>query len=223
MGNFFKENLGILTGLDPAGVVTEGGMASGAYGSGAQTIADPLDLFGIRSGAAAGEATAATLQGQREQLDYLREINKLPMEYRDKALTQLYGAYAGTPEEQRVAIERAKESPLYQELIGGREAGEEAIARHAAATGGLRSGNIQGALYDYNTQLQRQALAQAYGDQMQGLKGLAMIPTGEEQIGASMRDIGLTTGLGITAQQQAQQAGAEQAAGLGMGILSMFI
>lgn len=221
MGNFLKE-LGQNI-MDPAGVVTGGGLSSGKYGEGAQFIADPMDLTGRRAGEAAASATAATLQGQREQLDYLREINKLPMEYRDKALTQLYGAYAGTPEEQQIAIERAKESPLYQELMGGRASGEESIARHAAATGGLRSGNIQANLYDYNTQLEKQALSEAYGQQMQGLKGLAMIPTDEQQIGQSMRDIGLTTGLGITAQQQAQQSGVEQGAGLGMGILSMFI
>lgn len=221
MGNFLKE-LGQNI-MDPAGVVTGGGLSSGKYGEGAQFIADPMDLTGRRAGEAAASATAATLQGQSEQLDYLREINKMPMEYRDKALAQLFAATGGTPEEQQSTIDRAKASPLYQELIGGREAGEEAIARHAAATGGLRSGNIQGALYDYNTQLKKQALTEAYGQQMQGLRGLAQIPTGEEQIGASMRDIGLTTGLGITAQQQAQQSGVEQGAGLVGGILSMFI
>lgn len=99
----------------------------------------------------------------------------------------LYGESPGVTDlnmtGQQEMIDQARNSPLYGAIMGGRKAGEDAIMRKASATGGLRSGNVQENLYDYNTQLQNQALLKGY-DQARS----------EEQ-----------TGLGLQRQNQAAQ------------------
>jgi hypothetical protein len=104
----------------------------------------------------------------------------------------------GEPFGQQDLIQQARTSPLYGAMMGGREAGEEAIMRRAGATGGLRSGNVQEAMYDYNTQLQNQALLQSYNQQLQGLQGLAGLPSYAPQIASGMAGVGQTLGAGIT-------------------------
>lgn len=132
---------------------------------------------------------------------------------------------------QQDLIQQAMTSPLYGAMMGGREAGEEAIMRQAAATGGLRSGNVQEAMYDYNTRLQNQALLQSYNEQLQGLRGLAGLPSYAPQIASGMAGIGQTLGAGISgagetralgqvAAGQAQQQGLQGISniiGAGMG------
>jgi len=132
------------------------------------------------------------------------------------------GGYAGgqTPQTsgQDALIQRSIQSPLYQSIMGGREAGEEAILRSAAATGGLRSGNVQESLYDYNTQLQNQALLEAYNQQLSGLQGLAGLPSNATQIASGISGIGSTLAAGdiaaANAQQQAQQYGLQNLMGI---------
>lgn len=48
-------------------------------------------------------------------------------------------------ESQDMAISALRESPLFKSLFG---AGQEAVLQSAAATGGLRGGNVQHSLYD---------------------------------------------------------------------------
>jgi hypothetical protein len=131
---------------------------------------------------------------------------------------------------QQQLIQQAMESPLYGAMMGGREAGEEAIMRRAGATGGLRSGNVQEAMYDYNTQLQNQALLQSYNEQLQGLRGLAGLPSYAPQIASGMAGVGQTLGTGITgagtsraqgqvASGQAWQQGLQGITDIGLGAL----
>jgi hypothetical protein len=103
---------------------------------------------------------------------------------------------------QQQLIQQAMESPLYGAMMGGRKAGEETIGRHASMTGGLRSGNVQGAMYDYDTQLQNQALLQSYNQQLQGLQGLAGLPSYAPQIASGMAGVGQTLGQGISGAGQ---------------------
>jgi len=101
-------------------------------------------------------------------------------------------------------------------------------------TGGFRSGNVQANLYDYNTQLQNQALLQSYNQQLQGLTGLAGLSSNANQIASMTAGIGQTLGQGQAtagnilgqgqiAGAQAQQAGTQQAFGnlLGLGTLGV--
>jgi hypothetical protein len=191
-------------------------------------VTDPISdvwsgITGETAGEAAKEAAGVSAGAQMQQLDYLKEINKLPQELREQALTK-YGSLFGIGPEgeavdamgaQQALIEQAQASPYYQAIMGGQKAGEEAILRHAARTGGLRSGNVQSALYDYNVNLKNKALADAYQQQMTGLTGLAQLPTGTEQIGQTMANIGTTQAAGITGQAQAEMMGLQNLLGIG--------
>lgn len=189
-----------------------------------------------REGAAtAAEATIAgaeiQAESQREALGYLKEREALPRQFSEaalKGLGGLYGLPGGTGDQQEL-IDRAISSPLYQSIMGGQEAGEEAILRSAAATGGLRSGNVQENLYDYNTQLQNKALLESYNQQLQGLVGLAGLPSNAKQIAQGMSGIGQTLGQGQVsagnilsqgqiAAGQAIQSGQQQGFGNLMGL-----
>ena len=72
----------------------------------------------------------------------------------------------GGADEQASAIEALKASPFYQSLFS---AGNEAILQNAAATGGIRGGNTQGALADFG----RDTLAQTIQQRLSNLGGLA--------------------------------------------------
>jgi len=184
-----------------SGAVVVGGLAGGYLASeGAKDAADT-------AAGASREATDASLQAQREQLEYLKEVDKLPRQYREEALTQLGDAFTGDQSQQQTFIDRAKQSPLYSQIMGNRKAGEESIMRNASATGGLRSGNVQSAMYDYNTQLQNDALLQSYNQQLQGLTGLANLPGQSAAISGVMGNMGNTAFQGINAAGQAQAQG----------------
>lgn len=205
------------------------GMNNSSTGQFVSSVLDPLDLTGKKAEWAAEDATEASMSSQQAYLDYLREIDEMPREYRDASLAKLYDYYT-SPQDQQSTIDSAKDSPIYAEIMGTKDAGEEALMRTAGATGGLRSGNIQSNLYDYNTQLEKEALTTAYNTQyaeeqdvLTGLKGLAQIPTYESEIGSTMTSIGDTASESIMGLAQSQQASTESAANLGMGILSMFI
>lgn len=181
------------------------------------------DMFGGGGGDAADAAIRGSeieAQYMREALDYLKETEEVPQQFREGALSRLGGIYGleGGEGSQQELIDQAIASPLYGAIMGGREAGEESILRSAAATGGLRSGNVQEALYDYNTQLQNQALLESYNQQLQGLQGLAMLPSGAGQIAQYTGQIGTTLGQGQIAAAQAQQAGQQQGFGNIMGL-----
>ena len=186
------------------------------------------DATGSEAAASAAKKAAGTQAAyQQRALDYLMQSEKIPQELRESALTRL-GAMFGVPrmdEEgeplggdalatQAQRIEAAKASPLYQEILGGQKAGEESLMRQAGMTGGLRSGNIQSALYDYSTQLQNKALTDAYNQQiseenriLQGLSGLGNLPSLTTGIAQQTSGIGQTLAQGqIGAAQSAQAA-----------------
>jgi hypothetical protein len=114
--------------------------------------------------------------------NYLRQAEQLPRGFREDALRRQAGLYGleGGVGSQQALIDQARQSPLYGSIMGNwensRREGEEAIMRNAAMTGGLRSGNIQDALYRYNLEGQNQAqnlaLLQSYNQQLMGLQGL---------------------------------------------------
>jgi hypothetical protein len=178
-------------------------------------------------GGDAADATehAADVQykAQKEALDYLKEINKLPQQYKEGALSNLAGIYGleGGTGSQQDLIDRARTSPLYGAIMGGQEAGEEAILRNAAATGGLRSGNIQSNLYDYNTQLANKALLESYNQQLGGLQGLTGLATNEASIAQNMAGMGQTLAQGITGSAQARQNASQNQTSNIMGLANM--
>ena len=183
------------------------------------------DIFG--GGDAADAATdSANIQAgaQREALDYLKEREAIPQQFREGALQQLGGAYGleGGSGSQQAMIDQAKASPLYASIMGGQQAGEQAILRNASATGGLRSGNAQGALTDYGSQLSNQALLESYNQQMSGLQGLATLPSNANQIAQTTTGIGTTLAQGHTAAAQAKESGTSGLLDLGLSALGLF-
>ena len=115
------------------------------------------------------------------------------------------------PEAQRAAVEAISGSPGFQESV---RQGEEALLSRAAATGGLRGGNIQAALAQFRPQMLEQAINQAYG-RVGGLAGTGLgltenLITGGRGAAGATGTAGQTTATNVAnllAQQGAAQAG----------------
>jgi hypothetical protein len=186
-----------------------------------------FDFLGGGDGAseAAGAASGAALKTQKKGIQYLKEADVLPRQLREGALRGLGGLYdlEGGEGSQQELIDRAIQSPLYQAIMGGQEAGEESILRSASATGGLRSGDVQSNLYDYNTQLQNKALLESYNQQLQGLAGLSGLSSYVPQIAQGIAGKGQITAQGIIGSEQAHQDARQQGIGnlMGLGTLGL--
>lgn len=106
----------------------------------------------------------------------------------------------GGADQQAAAIEALRASPFYRSLFS---AGNEAILQNAAATGGIRGGNTQGALADFG----RDTLAQTIQQQIGNLSGVASLGAGATGnvagLGANMAQ-GVA---GLFGQQGAARAG----------------
>jgi hypothetical protein len=74
------------------------------------------------------------------------------------------GIFNRGPMSQDQLITQAQGSPLYAAIMGTQRAGEQSILRNQSATGGLRSGNSNGALTDYGQQTANRALLASYAD-----------------------------------------------------------
>lgn len=114
---------------------------------------------------AANAAAQTSAAYQQQALDYLKQENVMP----DQARTMLGKLYMGGEGSQQ-AMDSLQQSPLYQSVLSSGAQGQEALARQAATGGGgLRSGTEADAMFNYNTQLQNQALQSS----VSGLSGLA--------------------------------------------------
>jgi len=175
--------------------------------------------------AAGAATTAANTAAASEQasLDYLKEREAIPQQFREGALQTLGGLYGleGGIGEPQDLIDRAKESPLYGGIMEGREAGEEGILRSASATGGLRSGDTSYNLYDYNVRLQNRALLESYNQQLMGLQGMAGLPSNTNQIAQGISNVGQIQGQGQVAAGQAIQTGNQQSINNMMGVAGL--
>jgi len=167
-------------------------------------------IGGMMQADAAGDAAAMQAQAseagiaeQRRQFDELQELLKPYVEAGLPAM-QAQRAMLGltTPEEQAAQIAQVQGSPMFQELT---RQGEEALLARASATGGLRGGDIQGALAQFRPQM----LAQQLEDRYSKLGGFTALG---QQSAAGVGTAGMRTGesiAGLLAQQGAAQAGAE--------------
>lgn len=159
---------------------------------------------------AAGAQTAAAQAGideQRRQFDALRQLLQpyteagLPALQAQQALLGLSGAEA-----QQAAISAIENQPGFQSML---RQGETGMLQNAAATGGLRGGNLQGAMAQFRPQM----LAQAIQDQYSRLGGMTSLG---QQSAAGVGTAGMQTGRGIA--DLLGQMGAARAGGiLGQG------
>lgn len=182
-----------------------------------------------------GQATEAQLAAARDAAEQLRasqegiESALAPFTAVTPEQIQTLGLYqrAGTqaleqqaalaglqgPEAQQAAVAALEASPQFQALA---RQGEEAILQQAAATGGLRGGNVQGALAQFRPAMLQQYIDQQYG-RLGGLSGQGLATT-ENLLS---RGYGAATNIAGFRQTQAANlanlisgAGEAQAAGL---------
>lgn len=181
---------------------------------GAAVIGGGVAIYSANKSADAAESASQTsADSQTETLNYLKKINAVPQQFKEESLQTLGGLYGleGGIGNQQDLIDRAKASPLYTNIMGSKETGEDAILRNASATGGLRSGDTSYNLYDYNVRLQNQALLESYNQQLMGIQGLANLPTNENKIADTTSGIGNTLAQGQIASAQATQTGNQNA------------
>ena len=163
---------------------------------------------------AAGQQAAAADKGiaeQQRQFDALQVLMKPYVETGTTALGQqaaLIGA--GGTDAQQKAINALQQGPEFNALV---QQGENAILQSAAATGGLRGGNTQGALAQFRPQVLSQLIEQQY-NRLGGLSSMG------QNAAAGVGNAGMQTGTNISnllAQQGAAQAGGTLASGQAFG------
>ena len=139
------------------------------------TIGGGLLSSGAKSRAANRAATAETqsaqmaIDEQRRQFDQIRTLLQPYVDAGNPALQGLLDLTGlGSQGGQAAAIQQQEQNPLFQALA---QQGENALLQNASATGGLRGGNIEGALGQFRPQLLNQFIEQQYGR----LGGLASI------------------------------------------------
>lgn len=150
-------------------------------------------------------ATEMSIEEQRRQFDEAKKLLEPYVAVGEPALAELAGyadfgpqaiqqqaALAGLqgPQAQQAAITAIEQSPLFQAQV---RQGEEALLQQASATGGLRGGNIQGALAQFRPQMLQQQIEQEYAR----LGGLSQFGAGITQ---NLASIGQASAAGQAAQ-----------------------
>lgn len=191
-----------------------GAALAGIAVGGATLISGMAQADAAESAAAAQAGSAqAGIEEQRRQFDAVQKLLApyvsagTPALEAQQAILGLKG-----PEAERAAIERISGGETFQALA---KQGEEAMLQRASATGGLRGGNIQGALAQFRPQLLSSLIEQQYG-RLGGMTALG------QQSAAGVGTAGLQTGANVAnllGQQGAAIAGGEIAQGKAFGAI----
>lgn len=183
---------------DPTGGLLTGAVLLGgsALSSGAQSRA---------ANRAVDAQTGAAYAAIDEQRQAREELRRLLEPYAQAGQPALQGMLdlvgLGSQGGQAAAIQQQEQNPLFQGLL---QQGENAILQNASATGGLRGGNVQGALAQFRPQLLNQFIEQQYGR-------LGGIATMGQQSAAGVGSAGMQSANAIG--QQFGNIGAAQAGG----------
>jgi len=118
----------------------------------------------LLSGLIGGSSQASAARKQARALQ--RYLGPYAQAGQDALSQQMALMGMGSPEEQAAMIAQLEGGPEYQALV---EQGENAMLANASATGGLRGGNLQGALARFRPQM----LSQLINQQMSRLGGIA--------------------------------------------------
>jgi hypothetical protein len=172
-------------------------LLGGALGAREQTKAASA------AGGAQVEAARLGTEEQRRQFDRLQELLAPYVEAGTGALggQQALLGLSG-PEAQQQAISGIEGSPLFGSLV---RQGEQGILQSASATGGLRGGNVQGALAQFRPAMLQQLIENQYS-KLGGLAGMGQASA------AGVGAAGMQTGsnianlLGQAGQAQAGSA-----------------
>lgn len=158
-------------------------------------------------------ASQAGIEEQRRQFDAVQKLLAPYVSAGTPAL-EAQQAFLGLrgPEAERAAIERIRGGETFQALAGQ---GEEALLQRASATGGLRGGNIQGALAQFRPQLLSSLIEQQYG-RLGGMTSLG------QQSAVGVGNAGMQTGVNVSrllGEQGAAEAGGQIAQGRAFGAI----
>jgi hypothetical protein len=189
--------MAISTGLALLGGSIAGGLlSSSAQKSAASTAA-----------AAQTQASEAGIAEQRRQFDTVQELLQPYVEAGTSALgQQLALAGVAGPEAQQAAITALEQGPQFQSLV---QQGEEAILQRAAATGGLRGGNVQASLAQFRPQVLSSLIEQQYG-RLGGLTATGQASAAGQATAAQTMGSNITN---LLQQQGAAAAGSALARG----------
>ena len=185
-----------------------GAALAGIAVGGATLISGMAQADAAKSAAAtqAGSAQAG-IEEQRRQFDAVQKL-LAPYVSAGQPALEAQQAFLGLrgPEEERAAIERISSGETFKALAGQ---GEEALLQRASATGGLRGGNIQGALAQFRPAL----LSSLIENQYTRLGGMTSLG---QQSAVGVGNAGMQTGTNVANlldQQGAAQAGGQIAQG----------
>jgi len=181
-------------------------------------IAAPAVISSIAQYQAAGQAADAqtgaskrAIEEQRRQFDAMQELLRPYVEAGTGAIGQQQALLGlSGPQAQQEAIQALQSSPQFQALT---QQGETALLQNAAATGGVRGGNLAGALAQFRPQMLSQLIESQYGR----LGGLAQLG---QASAAGTGSAGLQTGSNISnllGQIGQAQAGQSLAQGQAVG------
>jgi hypothetical protein len=200
LGGIIGAATGFFTsGGNPLGAVA-GGLA-GLSAGGQQQAAQAQSQAAGQAAAAQSQAAAEGIAEQRRQFDATQKLLSPYVQAGTPALQQqqAFLGLSGQPAQQK-AIQGIEQSPQFTSLL---QQGENAMLQNAAATGGLRGGNVQGALAQFRPQLLNQLLEQQYS-RLGGLTSLG------QQSAAGQATAGMQSGANIATllgQQGQAQAG----------------
>ena len=193
---------------DPVTGLIVGGtsLASGALQAGAAK----------KAGKFQADASALGVAETRAAREELRTLLQPYAAAGTPALQQQMAALGlSGPEAQAEYVAAQEQSPIFQALA---QQGEQAMLQNASATGGLRGGNVQGALAQFRPQLLNQFLEQQY-NRLGGMTTLG------QQSAAGVGSAGMQAAGDISnllAQGGAARAGATLGAGQAWGnVLSL--
>lgn len=160
-------------------------------------------------------AAQAGIDVQQQQFQAIQDLITPYTEAGTQALQQQQ-ALAGTlgAEAQQQAINQLQQSPQFQSMI---QQGEEAILQGASATGGLRGGNVQGALAQFRPQVLSDVINQQYA-QLGGLSGQGL--AGAQTLSAAGQNQASNISNLLMQQGQAQAMGQQPGFDWGSNILS---
>jgi len=195
-------------------------MSAIAVGITTAVVGGAAAIYGANKASSAAKSAAGTqaaaqdraIAEQRTQFDTIQELLRPYIQTGKPDLTQPYiGAGPGALQamqglaglrgagEQQAAIQQIQQGAQFQELA---RQGEQGILQNAAATGGLRGGNVQAALSQFRPALLNQLIESQYGK----LAGLTSLGSTSAE---NLLRLGQASAAGTAAagQQSAQNIG----------------
>jgi hypothetical protein len=171
---------------------------------GTSVIGGAMQSSAAKSAGAAQERAA--MMGVEEQRAAREEMRRLLEPYVAAGGPALQAQMASLglrgPEEQAAFVQQQEQSPIFQALARQQE---EAILQNASATGGLRGGNVQGALAQFRPALLNQFLTQQY-ERLGGMTALGQ--RSAAGVGAASQETAGAIG-NLLGEMGAAQAGAK--------------